>query len=196
MSIRRTGDWDKARALLTDAGRRARRAFQIAVRSEAEQLRRDIVRGLDSQSPGGEAFAPLKALTLISRAAAGLRGRRALIARGALRGAIRVIVRAGEVFVGIPDQLRGRNGQNLSKIAAIHEFGAGPFAIRPTPKMRRFLFAALHRSGAASKSSKSSSDTWIIRIPARPFLRPVFDAFRRGVQQRISSKIQQLMGWR
>jgi hypothetical protein len=191
MHIRRTGDWGRARASLQGAGTKLRRAIQGAVRAEAEALREAISRRL-----GSTELVPLKALTVVMRMSRGVRGRRPLVAHGDLRGAIQVFAKGAEVFVGIPHKARGRSGQVLSQVAALHEQGAGPFAIRVTPAMRRAFFQALRRAGQQRQRSGSSSQTWIIRIPARPFMKPAINEIRRGISQRITARIQRDMGWR
>jgi hypothetical protein len=163
-----------------------------AVRAEAQALREAIVQRISSAD-----FTPLKALTVVMRSQRGVRGRRPLVAHGDLRGAVQVVAKGDEVFVGISHKARGRGGQRLAQVAALHEQGAGPFAVRVTPAMRRAFFQALRRADRSPKTgTSSSSQTWIIRIPARPFLKPALDALRRGLVQRVAGRVARAMGWR
>jgi hypothetical protein len=58
MTVRRTGDWAKARRLLTAAPLRLQRAVDRSLRQEAEHLRAEVVRGITRQAPGGESLEP------------------------------------------------------------------------------------------------------------------------------------------
>jgi hypothetical protein len=76
MAVSRTGDWARARRLLTAAPQRLQAAIGTAVRQEAHALRNEIVQGLTSQAPGGEPLKPPSPLTIAarsSRASAGAR---------------------------------------------------------------------------------------------------------------------------
>ena len=62
MGVRRTGDWDKARAKLTTGmGPRLATALRQATIRNALFLVREIQRGIRSQAPGGQAFVKLAA---------------------------------------------------------------------------------------------------------------------------------------
>lgn len=84
MAVSRTGDWARARRLLTAAPQRLQAAIGTAVRQEAHALRNEIVQGLTSQSPGGEPQKPPSPLTVAARQLEGFGGSKALIVRGDL----------------------------------------------------------------------------------------------------------------
>lgn len=84
MAVSRTGDWARARRLLTAAPQRLQAAIGTAVRQEAHALRNEIVQGLTSQSPGGEPLKPPSPLTVAARQLEGFGGSKALIVRGDL----------------------------------------------------------------------------------------------------------------
>jgi hypothetical protein len=63
-----------------------------------------------------------------------------------------------------------------------------------TPKMRRFLFAMLRKAGIEPTSSGGGKGVVVIRIPPRPFLRPAFESFSKGVQKRFLRRIARSMG--
>ena len=67
MAVSRTGDWARARRLLTAAPQRLQAAIGTAVRQEAHALRNEIVQGLTSQAPGGETLKPPSPLTIAAR---------------------------------------------------------------------------------------------------------------------------------
>ena len=92
MAVSRTGDWARARRLLTAAPQRLQAAIGTAVRQEAHALRNEIVQGLTRQAPGGEPLKPPSPLTIAARELEGFGGTKALIVRGDLRNSITVVV--------------------------------------------------------------------------------------------------------
>ena len=193
MSVTKTGDWAVARRLLTAAPLKLKAAVGMALRQEAQLLRKEIVQGITKQAPGGEAFKPLSPLTLAAREMKGRGGTKALMVRGDLRNAIAAIVEGDEAFVGVPRKARGQDGKSVIDVAQVQEFGAGPIVIPMTPAMRRFLFALLRKAGE-EKSGGSGRGVVIVTIPARPFLRPAFKQFEKGVQKRFLGRVAPLMG--
>jgi hypothetical protein len=109
-------------------------------------------------------------------------GSKILVQSGTLRNSITVVRRNRQVFIGVLRSAQGRDGRKVYNIARIHEFGAGPFAVKWTPKSRAWWFAQLRQAGISGGGSKGPS--WatpshlggmrLVRIPPRPFLRPVF----------------------
>ena len=193
MSVRKTGDWAVARRLLTAAPVKLKLAVGMALRQEAQLLRKEIVQGITKQAPGGEAFKPLSPLTLAARKMKGRGGTKALMVRGDLRNAVAAIVQGDEAFVGVPRKARGKDGESVVDVAQVQEFGAGPIVIPMAPAMRRFLFALLRRAGV-EKSGGSGRGVVVVQIPARPFLRPAFKQFEKGVDKRFLGRVAALMG--
>lgn len=172
----KTGSWDAARRILASAPARIRAAQEKAVLQEAQFFRTQIVEGLRSGSPGGQGLEPLAPTTLAIRRLAGSKGSKPLIRRGDLRNSITVVREGNGVFVGVLRSARASGGGSLVNIAATHEFGSRPIALRLTPKVRAFLHAAFRKAGLEQTDSDKPSDGLaVIRIPPRPFLRPVFD---------------------
>lgn len=195
MGVVRTGDWALARRLLAGGGARLKGAVATALRQEGQALRKEVVDGITSQAPGGQPIKPLAATTLAARQLKGFGGSKALIQRGDLRNSITVVADADEVFVGILRKSRGKGGSSVANVAEIHEFGAGPFVVPMTPKMRRFLFAMIRKAGV-EPSGGGGKGAVVIQIPPRPFLRPAFEAFKKGAQKRFLGRIARAMGWR
>jgi len=193
MSATRTGDWALARRLLSGAPAKLKVAVGAALRQEAQILRREIVQGITKQAPGGEAFKPLSPLTLAARELKRRGGTKALLVQGDLRNAIAAIVQGDEAFVGVPRKARGKDGKTLVDVAQIQEFGAGPTVIPMTPPMRRFLFVMLRKAGKAP-SGGPGRGVVVVTIPARPFLRPAFKVFEKGVQKRFLGRVAAMMG--
>ena len=193
MAVSRTGDWARARRLLTAAPQRLQAAIGTAVRQEAHALRNDIVQGLTSQAPGGETLKPPSPLTIAARQLEGFGGSKALIVRGDLRNSITVIVQGDEAFIGVSRSARSKDGASMVDLAKLHEFGGAPVIIPMTPKMRRFLFALLRQAGK-EPTGGSGRGVIVVQVPARPFLRPAFDKFREGASRRFLERVARELG--
>jgi len=193
MAVSRTGDWARARRLLTAAPQRLQAALGTAVRQEAHALRNEIVQGLTSQSPGGEPLKPPSPLTIAARQLEGFGGSKALIVRGDLRNSITVIVQGDEAFIGVSRSARSKDGASMVDLAKLLEFGGPPVIIPMTPKMRRFLFALLRQAGK-EPTGGSGRGVIVVQVPARPFLRPAFDKFREGASRRFLERVARELG--
>jgi hypothetical protein len=193
MAVSRTGDWARARRLLTAAPQKLQSAIGTAVRQEAHALRNEIVQGLTSQSPGGEPLAPPSPLTLAARQLEGFGGTKSLVVRGDLRNSIVVIVEGDEAFIGVSRSARSKDGAAMVDVAKLNEFGGPPTIIPITPKMRRFLFALLRQAGK-EPTGGGGRGVIVVQVPARPFLRPAFDKFRQGASQRFLERVAKELG--
>jgi len=143
--VRLTGDWAKASRILGPGGRGAQgrigRAIDRALLQEAQWFRREVIRGIRSQAPGGRPFVPLKPATIARKGSS-----KALIDTGALIRSIQVRRVSGGVFVGVLRTARSASGTGLADIAQIHEFGAPGAGIPPRP----FLQPVEDRHGPGS----------------------------------------------
>ena len=193
MAVSRTGDWARARRLLTAAPQRLQAAIGTAVRQEAHALRNEIVQGLTRQAPGGEPLKPPSPLTIAARQLEGFGGSKALIVRGDLRNSITVSVQGDEAFIGVSRSARSKDGASMVDLAKLHEFGGAPVIIPMTPKMRRFLFALLRQAGK-EPTGGSGRGVIVVQVPARPFLRPAFDKFREGAGRRFLERVARDLG--
>ena len=183
MSVKLTGDWGKTKQVLSRAPAVIHVASVQSIKKEAHALRAAMIQGITRQSPAGAPFTPLSELTLAIRKMRGFSGSKALIDRGDLRNAINVVFRGGgtSAFIGVPRKARSKQKGRMIDVAKVHEFGAGPFIIPKTEKMRRFIFAALKSAGIEPrKSGGRRSGVVVINIPARPFIRPVFESYKKG----------------
>jgi hypothetical protein len=190
MSVAKIGDWRRAAQLLRGAANGMERSIHTALRAEAQGLRTEIVSGLTDQAPGGSPIRPLAPTTLAARRLDGFEGDKALIRRADLRNAITVTVRGLSAFVGVPRKTV--HGKSLVDIAKQNEFGFGPIVIAITEAMRRFLFALFRELGRAAGGGEGTGGgggVVIIHIPARPFLRPAFEKWRRGARDRFLRRI-------
>lgn len=193
MALSRTGDWARARELLSNTSGRLKGAVERAMKQEAQALRNEVVSGLTAQAPGGEPIRPPAPLTLAARQLEGFGGTKSLLVRGDLRNAISVIADGDEVFIGVLRSAKSSTGESLADIAQIQEFGGPPVIIPITPKMRRYLAVLLKRAGTPRRAG-SGRGVVVTQIPARPFLRPAFEKFRDGATQRLMERIARQLG--
>lgn len=194
MSVRLSGEWRRARRLLTGSANKLRRGMEAAVREEAKRARSEVVRGIQKQAPGGKQLDRPSPLTLASRQLEGVRGRSALRASGELLRAITYVARGLDAFVGIKGSARGSDGRSLAKVADAQEHGTGPIAIPMTPAMRRFLGVLRARGGAAGERGDGGGVV-VVTVPARPFLKPSFDAAVRGARRRLAAHVSRRLGF-
>ena len=193
MAVSRTGDWARARRLLTAAPQRLQAAISTAVRQEAHALRNEIVQGLTRQAPGGDPLKPPSPLTIAARQLEGFGGSKSLIVRGDLRNSITVFVQGDEAFIGVSRSARSKDGAAMVDVAKLNEFGGPPVIIPITPKMRRFLFALLRQAGK-EPTGGSGRGVIVVQVPARPFLRPAFDKFRERASRRFLDRVARELG--
>jgi hypothetical protein len=178
------GDWGLADEMLDELANRALmfRAVDDVVAAEAKFAAKEIRRGIRTQAPGGKPFPPLAPSTLVSRQVAGISGSDRLIGSGTLmRSITSKKVGQGKHWAGVPNKVVA--GRNLAQVAEMNERGS---TIRQTvtKAMQGFLEATF--DGAPALGS-----TITIRIPASPFIQPVFDAVFTGarVERRIRGRM-------
>lgn len=191
--MRRTGDWKRAQQFLAGGSRRLQAAIDVALRQEAHALRNEIVTGITKQAPGGESIRPLSPMTIAVRKLLGFGGTKALMVRADMRNSVKVVIKNGDAFIGILRTARSKDGKELVKVAELHEFGGPPVVIPMTPKMRRFLFAAMRKAGIEPNGSGSGKGVIVTQVPARPFLRPAFAKFRQGASRRFHLRVAKQM---
>jgi hypothetical protein len=185
-----TGDWKKALAKLRDIEKRAGAALQRAVLAEANEIRAEMVKGIDSGSPGGKAFAGHAPATPYLRRATGAgKGGKILIASAAMRNSITVVrLAGGGAFVGVHRSA----GKGRFRIAEIQETGR---TINVTPRMRRFLHAMLRKSGAP-RLAKGGGAKVTIRIPPRRFIGPIVSKYKDSgeLEKRLLARVSAELG--
>jgi phage gpG-like protein len=120
MGVKRTGDWNKARARL-NAGMSSRLATALrqATIRNALLLVREIQRGIRSQSPGGQPFVKLAESTIERKGSS-----KALIDTGFLINAITQKIMADKAFVGLLRGTVNKDGEDMVNIGAVMEYGA------------------------------------------------------------------------
>ena len=197
MKLVKTGDWKAALRILNAAPKRLATAQHTAILQEAQFFRTKIVEGIRDQAPGGQSIAPIAPTTLAIRQCRGFRGTKALIHRGDLRNSVAVVRDGDTVFVGVLRSAQSRDGAPLVNVAAAHEYGTKPIARKLTPKARAFLHAAFRNAGLERPAANAAKTGVVVsRIPARPFLSPVFDKHGKPeeVTKRFLGRIAKLLG--
>jgi len=191
--VSKVGNWQTARRILEAGPVQLRNAVNRAVLQEAQLYKKEIVQGITTGSPGGESFAPLSETTLATRKFLGMGGSKPLIARGDLRRSISVVQGPfGSAFVGILRSAKGQEGQSLTNVAEVHEFGK-TIVVRMTEKAKRFLAMVFRRAGLESGSKGKGASILVVRIPARPFLKPVFEKLSKDAPERVTRRLARLL---
>jgi len=169
MHLKLTGDWAKSKRVLKAAPAELDAAIDAALTAEGEYLRGRMVKKIQ-----GGLQPPHSSSTLLTKKG----GTKPLIRRGDLLGAFQVVQAKKEVFIGVPRTAKG----GAANLMQIHEFGK-VIVQRITDKQRRFLHAVLPKKEGAGTA------VVVIHIPARPVIRPVFEAERANIPKRLSRRI-------
>lgn len=164
-------------------------AMDDAVLQEAHFLRGHVLEGIRTQGVStGTPWEPLKESTLEGRREAGHRGSKALIATGSLFASIGVVSDGpGRAFVGVHRTARGKQGESLVDIAVVHEFGTT--IVQTVTAKQVAFFTARNLANGRGPTSLQVGDKIIIRIPARPFIRPVLNKFVNTSEERMTRRI-------
>lgn len=129
--MKKVGDWNKARAATTAMAVRMERATNRATKQEGQLFRALVVKAFNTSGrSNGKQWPKLagggqkrNAQGRFLKSKSGRKGSKPLIDSGQLRGAVSVVERGDDVFVGVPNNKRRANGQPLAKIAEVHENG-------------------------------------------------------------------------
>ena len=191
--VEKFGDWDRAKRVLSKLSKGSGLAFQTLVQNEAEELRKEIVKGLEEGAPGGKRLKAPSPVTLAIRRAQGISSTKPLLASGELVKAIRV-KRQGRAFhVGIDEGAKSKNGQSLMAIAKRLEHGYGP--VVATPQQRRWLFAMIRKGGLRqrSRSAQRGRGSMVIKVAPRPFIAPALASYKRKAKTRAKRRVMALL---
>ncbi|MHB1000757.1 MAG: phage virion morphogenesis protein [Armatimonadota bacterium] len=119
MEVKRFGDWDRARDLLTNnLGHRMALEIRKATIKNALLLVREIKRGIRNQAPGSQQFAPLAEVTIKRKGSS-----KALIDTGFLVNSITQKIMSDSAFIGLLNTSINKDGENMANIGAIMEYG-------------------------------------------------------------------------
>jgi len=179
------GDWQKALRTINEKNLKFAlgTAYANAAVAAGLMLKKAIQKGIKSQGASfGQRFKPLHPFTIERKGSA-----KALIDKGDLFNSVTyVLVSRHDVFVGVPRTASGKGG-NIVNIAAILETGTS-INLRKNPQVRKYLTGA---------GMKLKSDTKVVTIPPRPFVKPAVDKEMPAVlamfKQTTSNAIKTLM---
>lgn len=192
MSVRKIGEWGKAARILRAYSTRFGAVVDQAVHREALRYEKEMKEGIKDQAPGGVRFRPLSPITIAMK-----RSSKALIDKGDLRNSIGTRkITAKAYFAGVHRTARNRAGGDLANIGAVHEFGA-EYKQVVTAKQARF-FRALYMKGLWPhedfRTVPKEGNTITVRIPARPFVAPVFEKLSPGAAKRVMDDVLKGIG--
>jgi hypothetical protein len=172
------GKWDLAKKVLRTAPAAFDRALKATIGAEAERIAGNIRKRIANNVPPPNAPSTVQ-----------LKGSsKTLIASGEMQKTVQVIWRGKfQAFVGIPASA----SKSAARLADIHENGR-VIVQQMTDKQRRFLHA-LFKSGG---SGGAGTGIIVIHIPARPFMRPVFEEYNSGGKREFLDVLEEnLDGW-
>ena len=127
--FKKIGDFEKAVKILHSMPDRIEEVAKNAFGAMGAFYAGEIIKGLDSQAPAGQAFEPLSARTIEARAERrGIGSTKALIDTGSLRGSIthKLMRRPIGVFVGgLATAMHPITKEPTANLIQIHEEGIG-----------------------------------------------------------------------
>lgn len=185
-NMQRVGQWREAKKLFNGLSSNFVKAYQRALMKVGIHMKDKVKTGIRSGAPGCQQFEALSQFTIEQKGSS-----KPLIDDGDLIRSITFeVVGKNAVFVGVKKNSRGKDGESLVNIGAIHE-GVDPNtgevrehgAIIPvTKKMRGFFFG---------KFGIRLTNEAIV-IPKRAFLRPTLEAEADEVIKIFSKELQKV----
>lgn len=171
------GDWKLAKKVLDTAPAAFDRALKKAIRHEAEKIAGMIRAKIASNVPP-----PNAASTVKNKGSS-----KTLIDTGEMRNSVQVVWKGKfNAFIGIPAKAR----KSATSLADIHENGR-VIVQQMTDKQRKFLHAKLGGGGGGG-----GTGVIVIHIPARPFIKPVFEAYASHAKPSFIAVLSnELAGW-
>lgn len=190
--------WEKTLRRYRLAPHLVRRFTDRLLRKEAEFFRSKIIEGIKTGAPAGKKLEKLSPWTIATRKMAGLSGRKPLVERAQMMRAIKAYrLDPNSYMVGVLPGAVNKEGTSLLKIARIQEEGMPGRVIKISKRMAAFLAILMRhmRKTRRPKRLPGQSGYLFIKIPPRPFIRPVYDKFaknERMVQARMRDRIEEL----
>lgn len=194
------GDWNPTKRLLNTMadGRKWQRAKKRASLKEAHRLRKMMIESFNKGGPPGKRWKRLSEFTQLLSRVQGKGDRRPLMDTGSLRNSHSVVeVDRDTVFVGVhrtAKRKKKKSGKSSGKapplvdIAALHEHGSDPIYIRVTPVMRWYFKNVLYpKSKRKIMPLRSSTIAIVVRIPARPWIGPIWEAEQDRAAKNVMS---------
>jgi len=169
------GDWKLAQKVLSAAPAAFDRALKAAIRHEAEKIAGLIRTKIASNVPPPNAASTVK----------GKGSSKTLIESAKMRNSVQVVWNGKfDAFIGIPTKAR----KSTANLADIHENGR-IIVQQMTDKQRKFLHVKLGGGGGGG-----GTGVIVIHIPARPFIKPVFAAYKGDAKQTFIGVLSNELG--
>lgn len=171
------GDWAKSEKMLAAAPRIMDKAIDKAILAEGMHMAAEVKKRIMSNIPPENS-----ASTRFSKGSS-----KTLIDKGDLLGSIAAMRSAKhKVYVGISRTAK----RGAIKLARVHEEGA-TIVQQISDRQRKFLMAKLAKSGSpqAPSGAGGAGGILVIHIPARPFMRPTFEAEKDKSPQRFLQRV-------
>ncbi len=172
------GDWKLAKKILATAPAAFDRALKNAIRHEAE-----VIAGMMRKKIASNVPPPNAASTVQNKGSS-----KTLIETGKMRQEVQVVWKGKfQAVIGIPSKAKG----GVSSLADIHENGR-VIIQQMTDKQRKFLHAKFGGGGGGG----GGTGIIVIHIPARPFIKPVFEAYQAKAKDKfLTAFAHELEGW-
>jgi hypothetical protein len=176
IGVKLIGDWKLAKRVLETAPAAFDRALKATIGAEAERIAGAIRKKIASGVPP-----PNAPSTVYLKGSS-----KTLIASGEMQKTVQVVWKGKfQAFIGIPANAK----KGTARLADIHESGR-VIVQQMTPKQRRFLHAKF------PGYTGSGTGIIVIHIPARPFIKPVFEDYEKSGKPKFLKALgENLDGW-
>ena len=161
IGVKLVGDWKMAKRVLETAPAAFDRALKATIGAEAERIAGGIRKKIYSniKPPNQPSTITLKGSS------------KTLVASGGMAQSVQLVWKGKfQVFIGIPAQAK----KGVARLADINEHGR-VIVQHMTDKQRKFLHAKF-----PSYSGGTGTGIVVIHVPARPFIKPVFEEYEQA----------------
>jgi hypothetical protein len=207
--VTKIGQWGQAVRVISQITMKLDLGIDIALGREAQRVNRAIKSGLISGAPGGQRFKMNSDKTVALKGSS-----KELLATGTMLRSVKVTKLYPKIwFVGIhrsePANARATaKGMTEADIGAIHEFGAptaastavsggpggGSWYFQTVTQRQSKFFRWAHKYRGIFPVPPKEGDLLMMSVPARPFIRPVWDAMKDESVKRVSVDILRFIG--
>lgn len=200
LGLRKIGPWGTVAQAFAQAEVDVDQALTVALHQEANLYLRALKEGIRGGAPGGVPLRPLARSTILQK-----RSSKPLINTGDMLRSIKIhMLNPRAIFVGIArgeqsSTSLARSGKSaasaktLDYIGSIHEHGTGVYFQTVTKRQEVYFKRALKPIGAVSHTIKAG-DVLYMRVPERPFVKPVAELLAKDAPERVSRRVMQHMG--
>jgi len=195
------GPWDQTgralKVLATPGIYKA--AYKKAATKEAHRLRGLMIDAFKKGGPAGQRWPRLSVFTQLVSRAKGKGDRRPLTDNADLRNSIAVHEENDVIFVGTHRKAKAKKSKKhksgMINIALVHNYGTRLYTIKVSEKMRKYFRWLFVATKGQIKPLKASTTHISMRIPARPWVEPVWDRESRQSAQNITNDMIKLLSF-